>query len=77
MNTTLERLTEIVRYVVPDVSGDIAPAHELTNDLDIDSLSLVEILVQVEKRFQISIEDNEIPKVETVQDILDIIDNQQ
>ncbi|MDX3852317.1 acyl carrier protein [Streptomyces sp. AK02-01A] len=77
MNTTLERVNEIVLYVVPDANTGIGPADRLAEDLGIDSLSLVEILIQVEKRFLITVDDSDISRVESVQDILDLVHRQQ
>lgn len=75
MNATLDRVGEIFLHVVPDleISEGIDPAARFGRELDIDSLSLVEILIQVEKRFSIEMDDDEIAKVTSVQDILDII----
>jgi acyl carrier protein len=69
----LDRVHEIIRYVTPDLDGVYQPEQHLGNDLGMDSLSLVDVLSQVEKRFGITLDDNEIVQVETIQDILDAI----
>lgn len=77
METALERVREIVVYVMPEIQADIAAGDRLEEDLGIDSLSLVEILVQVEKRFFFTLDDSELIDVESVQDILDIIQRRE
>lgn len=77
METTLERVREIVVYVMPEFEAGITAGDRLEHDLGVDSLTLVEILVQVEKRFQLSLEDSELIDVESVQDILDLIERHE
>jgi acyl carrier protein len=77
MNTTLERVNKVVRYVVPELQDDFAPTDQFTSDLEIDSLSIVEIMTNVEKEFGLAFEDDEVDGVESVQDILDIIQRRQ
>ncbi|AQU65067.1 acyl carrier protein [Streptomyces niveus] len=77
METALERVREIVVYVLPEIQADITAGDRLEADLGIDSLSLVEILVQVEKRFFLTLDDSEMIDVESVQDILDIIQRRE
>ncbi|WP_330172403.1 acyl carrier protein [Streptomyces sp. NBC_01498] len=77
METTLERVRDIVVYVLPEFEATIAAGDRLEQDLGVDSLSLVEILVQVEKRFDVTLDDSEMIDVESVQDILDIIERRQ
>ncbi|MCI3224713.1 acyl carrier protein [Streptomyces sp. NP-1717] len=77
METTLERVREIVVYVMPEIQADITAEDRLEEDLGIDSLSLVEILVQVEKRFFLTLDDSELIDVASVQDILDVIQRRE
>ncbi|MFC9607279.1 acyl carrier protein [Streptomyces niveus] len=77
METALERVREIVVYVLPEIQADITAGDRLEADLGIDSLSLVEILVQVEKHFFLTLDDSEMIDVESVQDILDIIQRRE
>ncbi|HZP52876.1 acyl carrier protein [Actinocrinis sp.] len=69
----LDRVHEVIRYVTPELDGRYAPEQKLA-DLGVDSLSLVEMLVQVEKRFGIALDDDEVVQVETIQDILDAVE---
>ena len=48
---------------------------DLIDDLGCDSLDCVEIIMQLEKVFEITIKDADAEKCETVQDIYDLIKN--
>lgn len=47
----------------------------MTTDLGADSLDLVEILMSLEDEFSISIPDEAIPGIKTVNDLVNFIDN--
>ena len=53
----------------------ITPEANLKDDLGIDSLAAVELALETE--FDIRIEDDELAKLETVQDIINIIEEKQ
>jgi acyl carrier protein len=76
MNTTLERVTKVVRHVVPELSATFEPTEQF-GDLDIDSLSVVEIMANLEKEFGFEFDDAEVADVDCVQDILDVIQRRQ
>ena len=46
----------------------------MNDDLGIDSLAAVELALELENEFDIRIEDEELAKLETVQDVIDIIE---
>ncbi|HLP86263.1 MAG TPA: acyl carrier protein [Candidatus Paceibacterota bacterium] len=56
---------------------EIKPESNFVNDLGLDSLDLVELTVSIEKELQIKITDEELEKVYTVQDLMNIIENKQ
>ena len=62
--------------IIADVSGvdeeEITPESNLANDLEIDSIKAIEIVVAIEKKFKISIRDEDIPQITTVKQILDL-----
>ncbi|HHX52840.1 MAG TPA: acyl carrier protein [Erysipelothrix sp.] len=55
----------------------ITPEATLTDDLAIDSLSAVELALELESSFDIRIEDEELAELQTVKDILDLVVNKQ
>lgn len=58
-----------------DIS-EIIPEAYLSGDLDLDSLDVVELTMDVEREFDIRISDTEMEEWSTVQDVLDSINKQ-
>jgi len=58
--------------IISDVSGfeleEIELKTHLANDLEIDSIKAIEITVAIEKKYKISIRDEDIPNIITVKD---------
>ena len=54
---------------------DITPETSLIDDLGADSLDLIEIVMKLEDLYDIQIEDDELEKIVTVQDVIDYIKN--
>ena len=69
----LERLLE--EYVGKHVS--ITEAMDLRRDLGLNSLELVELVVQLEDTFDIEISDREVMGLTTVGDVIDAIKAKQ
>jgi len=44
-------------------------------DLDMDSLDMVELVMELEHEFDCDIEDDEVDSVQTVQDLITIVEN--
>lgn len=55
----------------------ITKETNIANDLGADSLDLVEILMSLEDEFGISIPDEAIPEIKTVQELVKYIDSQK
>lgn len=74
MSELLQALDTVIVEVVPDLAGKIDNPHlRLIDDLGIDSLSIIEIVYSLENRFDISVSNDELSKVETIQDLLDLV----
>jgi acyl carrier protein len=62
--------------IIADVSGfepeEIKLDTNLQKDLEIDSIKAIEITVAIEKKFKISIRDEDIPNIITVKDSIDL-----
>jgi acyl carrier protein len=71
--TTLDAVNEIVLEIVPELGAPVGPADRIS-ELGVDSLSFVDILFKIEKVFGIAIDDSELERIESVQDILNLID---
>ena len=71
---TLTGLSEIIEEVAGVPAADVSPEKSFTDDLDIDSLSMVEIAVQAEDKFGVKIPDDELANLKTVADAVAYID---
>ena len=71
----LPDLANIVEEVAGVDAAEVTPEKSFVDDLDIDSLSMVEIAVQAEDKFGVKIPDDELAKLTTVQDAVDYISN--
>ncbi len=57
--------------------GEVTPEASFTNDLGADSLDTVELIMEFEKEFNLSIPDEEAEKIETVGDAVTYIGDHQ
>lgn len=72
-----QKLKEIIKTYLPeDVSADmISEESHFTQELNINSANLVDIILDVEDAFDIRLENEDMEQMETVNDALVIIDN--
>lgn len=70
-----------VKSIIVDKLGvdeaEVKPEASFTNDLGADSLDTVELIMEFEKEFGISIPDEDTQKISTVGDVIDYIKNAQ
>ena len=69
----LTGLAEIVEEVAGVSPDDVTAEKSFVDDLDIDSLSMVEIAVQAEDKFGVKIPDDELANLKTVGDAVNYI----
>ena len=69
----LAGIKEIVVEVAGIDAGKIAMDKKFTDDLDVDSLSMVEVVVAAEEKFGVKIPDDEVEKMTTVGDAVNFI----
>ena len=66
-----------VKKIIVDKLGvdesDVTPEASFTNDLGADSLDTVELIMEFEKEFDLSIPDEEAEKIETVGNAIDYL----
>jgi acyl carrier protein len=70
IRTGLASILEEVADVSPD---DVTDDKSFTDDLDVDSLSMVEVAMAAEEKFGVKIPDDELPKLKTVGDAVSYI----
>jgi len=69
----LAGLAEIVNEIAGIPVEDVELDKSFTDDLDVDSLSMVEVVVAAEERFGAKIPDDEVKNLKTVGDAVDFI----
>jgi acyl carrier protein len=70
IRTGLASILEEVADVSPD---DVSDEKSFVDDLDVDSLSMVEVAMAAEEKFGVKIPDEELPKLKTVGDAVTYI----
>ena len=66
----LAGLGEIVDEIAGVPADQVTPGKSFVDDLDIDSLSMVEIAVAAQDRFGVEIPDDELKNLKTVKDVV-------
>ncbi len=63
--------------IVSDISGadtgDITLETNFAKDLEMDSIKAIEIAVAIEKKFKVSVRDEDIPKIMTLRQARDLV----
>lgn len=73
MTSTVEKIRTIIADTLGVDETALTPATNFKNDLQVDSLDMVELLVNIEKAFNIAIPDEQAERIETVQQISDYV----
>ena len=67
-------LAEIVNEVAGIPAEDVQMDKSFVDDLDVDSLSMVEVVVAAEEKFDVKIPDEEVKNLKTVGDAVAFIE---
>ena len=74
-------MSEVVYKIIKDILTDdvekIKPEAKLIDDLGADSLTAVEIVMELEKKLGVDIDDSEVEKIVTVQDVINIVESKK
>lgn len=70
----LSGLAAIVNEVAGVPASSVTPEKSFVDDLDIDSLSMVEVVMAAEDKFGVSIPDSEVKNLKTVGDAVAFIE---
>jgi len=81
MTTILERVKKIIVNQLGVEEGEVKPESSFVDDLNADSLDLVELVMSLEEEFstegkRLEIPDEDAEKIKTVQDAIDYIKEQ-
>ena len=70
----LSGLGEIIDEIAGVPDDEVTPEKTFVDDLDIDSLSMVEIAVAAQDKFGVEIPDDQLKDLKTVQDVIDYVE---
>jgi acyl carrier protein len=70
-------LAEILEEIADVQPDDVADDKAFQDDLDVDSLSMVEVVVAAEERFGVKIPDDDVQNLRTVGDAVSYIEKAQ
>ena len=69
-----KRVVELVAEVLVDVNKDnIEMSSKIVEDLGVESLDIYDMIALLEDEFGLEISDEEVEKIQTVQDVADFI----
>jgi len=75
----VENVEKEIVSIISDVSGldadDITPEKNFFKDLEVDSIKAIEITVAIEKKFKVSIRDEDVPKITTVKEAVELVNS--
>ena len=77
MSEIATRVTSIITDKLGVEESQVTPEASFTNDLGADSLDTVELIMELEKEFDLQIPDEEAEKIVTVGDAIAFIENAQ
>jgi len=73
----MDNIEKEIITIVSDVSGfdeeEITLETNFFKDLEIDSVKAIEITVAIEKKFKISVRDEEVPNITTVKHAVELV----
>ncbi|RBQ19749.1 acyl carrier protein [Spongiactinospora rosea] len=69
----LDGLGKIINEITGIPASEVTPEKNFVDDLDIDSLSMVEIAVAAQDEFDVEIPDEQLKNLKTVKDVITFI----
>jgi acyl carrier protein len=69
----VEKVQNIIAESLGVPRAEVVPTASFISDLNADSLDIVELVMAIEKEFDVEIPDEEAEKIRTVQDAIDYI----
>ena len=73
----LEKVKAILSEQFDVEEEKITPETSIVNDLNADSLDVVDLLMSIEDEFEVEVPDEEIENIKTVDDLVKYIENHQ
>jgi acyl carrier protein len=77
VTNTSDNIEQEIKQVISDVTGrtveELKPEANFWQDLGVDSIKAIEITVAIEKKYKIRVRDEQIPKITTVGQAVDVV----
>ena len=70
----LEQIVEIIAKQLKAEKENITPETNIMEDLNADSLDVVELLMAIEENFGVTVPDEDVQGLKTVQDIVSYVE---
>ncbi|MGB9820357.1 MAG: acyl carrier protein [Pseudothermotoga sp.] len=71
--TVVQKVTQVISEKLGVDEKQITETSKLMDDLNADSLDLVDLVMAVEEEFGVKIADSDLEKISTVKDVVDYI----
>ena len=71
----IDDVKEVVVEQLNCIADEVKEESKFVEDLGADSLDVVELVMALEEKFDIEIPDDEAEKIQTVQDVVNYIEN--
>jgi acyl carrier protein len=68
-----DRVTAIITEITGIPEAELLPDKNLREDLEIDSLTTIELAETIQDEFDIEVEDEKLKELKTVQDVVDLV----
>jgi acyl carrier protein len=68
-----DKIIDIIMEQLDVKREECVPEASFINDLGADSLDLVELIMEMEEEFDVTVSDDELEKVRTIQDVIDFL----
>lgn len=72
----LDSLTGILRELMGDDDFEVSEEMSLVDDLDLDSLEIMELVMQIEDNFSITVGEDKMTEFALVKDVVDYIEQE-
>lgn len=74
-NEVVQKVQDLIAESLGVKRSEVVPSASFIDDLNADSLDIVELVMTIEKEFDIEIPDDQAENIRTVQDAVDYIVN--
>jgi acyl carrier protein len=68
-----DRVTSLISEITDIPKAELLPDKRLAADLEIDSLTTIELAVTIQDEFNIEVADEKLKELKTIEDIIDLI----